>query len=153
MVSLKVGYVERFSKCFSKIFPCFLTFRCLLHILLHICRLYLNSLDEAAQLMIIKEGKALVPLFPPSCSSLGKGDGSLTPDKNLANFSPIPIFIICTWNFFASIGKTEFEMFSNCAGKHQKCDVQTSCDYIPSSKLTGWPIRACELSQLFYNHH
>ena len=24
----------------------------------------------------------------------------------------------------------EFEMFSNCAGKHEKCDVTTSCVYI-----------------------
>ena len=81
MVSLKVGRVERFSKCFSKIFPCFLTFRCFLRILLHICRLYLNSLDEAVRLMVIKAGKALVSLFPPSCSSLGR-DGSQIPDKN-----------------------------------------------------------------------
>ena len=102
-VSLKVGRIERF---FSKIFPCFLTFRCLLRNLLHICRLYLNSLDKAVQLMIIKVGKALIPLFPPSCSSLGKGDGSQTPDQNSANFSPIPIFITYTWNYFVSIGKT-----------------------------------------------
>ena len=51
-----------FQIFFSKMFPCFLTFRCLLCILLHICRLHLNSLDEAAQFMIIKAGKALVPL-------------------------------------------------------------------------------------------
>ena len=56
--------------------------------------------------MIIKVGKALIPLFPPSCSSLGKGDGSQTPDQNSANFSPIPIFITYTWNYFVSIGKT-----------------------------------------------
>ena len=74
MVSLKVGRVERFFKMFfSKMFPCLHTFRCLLCILLHICRLYLNSLDEAVQFMIIKAGKALVPPFPPSCSSLWKG--------------------------------------------------------------------------------
>ena len=73
-VSLKVRRVKRFFKMFfSKIFPCFLTFRCFLRILLHICRLYLNSLDEAAQFMIIKAGEALVPLFPLSCSSLGRG--------------------------------------------------------------------------------
>ena len=107
MVSLKVGRVERFFKMFfSKMFPCFLTFRCLLCILLHICRLHLNSLDEAAQFMIIKAGKAIVPLFLPSCSSLRRGDGSQTPDQNLAHFSPIPIFITYTWNYFASIGKT-----------------------------------------------
>ena len=95
MVSLKVGRVERFSKCFSKTFPCFLTFRCFLRILLHICRLYLNSLEEAVQLMVIKANKALVPLFPPSCFSLER-DGSQIPDKKLAHFSPIPIFIIYT---------------------------------------------------------
>ena len=101
----KKGAQNEFSKCFSQIFPCFLIFRCLLRILLHICRIYLNFLEEAIQLMITKAGKALVPPFPPSCSSLGKGD-SQTPDQNLANFSPIPILILCTWNYFASIGKT-----------------------------------------------
>ena len=75
--------------------------------MLHICRLYLNSLDKAVQLIIIKVGKALIPLFPPSCSSLGKGDSSRTPDQNSAKFSPIPIFITYTWNYFASIGKTQ----------------------------------------------
>ena len=43
---------------FPKMFPGFLAFWCLLRILLHTYGLYLNSFDEAAQLMIIKAGKA-----------------------------------------------------------------------------------------------
>ena len=100
MVSLKVGCVERFFQMFFQnfsLFPFISIFTThFVAYLLHICRLHLNSLEEAVQLMIIKAGKALVPLFPPSCSSPGRGDGSLTPDKNLASFSSIPIFIICT---------------------------------------------------------
>ena len=48
---------------FPKMFPGFLAFWCLLRILLHTYGLYLNSFDEAAQLMIIKAGKAIKFLF------------------------------------------------------------------------------------------
>ena len=80
---------------------------------------YLNSLDQATQFMVIKAGKrVLVPLFPPSCSSLGKGWKSNPRSKIGTYFSNSNIYhlhlrLLCGyWENF------EFEMFSNCAGKH-----------------------------------
>ena len=82
----------------------------------------------------------------------GKGDGSLTPGKNLANFSPIPIFIICTWNYFASIGKTLSLKCFQIPPANIK-SVTSKQAVLCSSKLTSWPMRACEPSQLSRNHH
>ena len=85
---------------------------------MNICRLYLNSLDEAVQLMIIKAGKALkflsFFLFIPSGGCVWGGGGEGRGEKPGREYCK---------NF-------ELEMFSNCAGKHEKCDVTTSCVYI-----------------------
>ena len=64
--------------------------------------------------MIIKAGKALVPLFPPSCSSLGRG---IAPKLGKL-FSNSDIHYLYLKVLFEYWENFEFEMFSNCAGKH-----------------------------------
>ena len=89
MVSLKVGCVERFFQMF---FPNFSLFPYISMFPAHFVA-YLSSLLE-----LPRRGRTAHDHQggQTASSSLGKGDGSLTPDQNLANFSPIPMFIICT---------------------------------------------------------
>ena len=81
-----------------------------------------------------------------------EGNASQTPDQKLAHFSPIPIFITYTWDYFASIEKTLSLKCFQIAPANIK-SVTSKQAVLCSSKLTSWPMRACELSQLFYNHH
>ena len=82
--------------------------------------------------MIIKAGKALVLLFPPSGSSLGRG---MVAKPHIKHWQISDIYYLKSlceyWKNF------EFEMFSNCADKHLKFDIQTCCVYMLSSKLTS----------------
>ena len=145
MVSLKVGCVERFFQMFFQnfsLFPYISIFTA------HFVA-YLSSLLELPRRGRTKVGKTLVPLFPPFCSSLGKGYDSLTPDQNLANFSPIPIFIICTWNYFASIGKTLSLKCFQIAPANIKSMTSKQAVYILLFKLATWPIRACTYLNYF----
>ena len=95
MVSLKVGCVER---VFQMFFQNFSLFPYISMFTAHFVA-YLSSLLEFPRrgrtARDHQGGQIASFFFPPSCSSLGKGD-ILTPDQNLANFSSIPMFIICT---------------------------------------------------------
>ena len=106
MVSLKVGCVERFFQMFFQNFSLFP------YISMFIAQFvaYLLSLLELSRQGRTAHDHQGRQSASSSFSSFlfltGKGYGSLTPDENLANFSSIPISIIFTWNYFASIGKT-----------------------------------------------
>ena len=96
MVSLKVRCVER---VFQMFFPNFSLFPYISMFTAHFVAYLLSLLElpRRGRTAHDHQGRqSASSSFSSSVFLTGKGYGSLTPDENLANFSPIPIFSICT---------------------------------------------------------